>query len=222
MIFSCGTQEPDLTVTGTIKGLKKGTLYLQKFQDSALVSMDSILVNGEEPFEFRSELDEPEVLFLTLDNNSPTEHRISFFADKGITEIHTNLKRYAFDAKINGSVQQEKFEEYNRIKSKFNNQRLELIKSRFEAQKSEDDSMLRVVEADFDNLTKRRYLYTVNFALNNKDSEVAPFVALTEIYDANIKFLDTIYNSLDNDIANSKYGKELEAHINDRRQEEGN
>ncbi len=52
LIFSCGKSEPDLIVTGTIKGLKKGTLYLQKFKDTALVTMDSLKINGEEPFEF--------------------------------------------------------------------------------------------------------------------------------------------------------------------------
>lgn len=222
IIFSCGKGEPDLIVTGNIKGLKKGTLYLQKLQDTSLVTLDSLAVSGEAPFELHSDLEEPEVLILTLDNNSPTEHRISFFANKGITEINTNLKRYAYDAQITGSVQQDRFEEYNNIKSKFNNQRLELIKQQFEAQTSEDDSMIQAVEADFDNLIKRKYLYTVNFALNNKDSEVAPYVALFEIFDANIKLLDTIYNSLEKDIANSKYGKELGEFIEERKQQESN
>ena len=221
-VFSCGKKEPDLIVTGNIKGLKKGTIYLQKLKDTATVTLDSLVINGEVPFELQSTLEEPEVLFLTLDNNSLNENRISFFASKGITEINTTLKRFAYDAKIRGSVQQEKFEEYRSIISKFNNQRLDLFKEQFEAQKSEDDSLIDVVNANTDNLIKRKYLYTVNFALNNKNSEVAPYVALAEIFDANIKFLDTIYNSLEKDIANSKYGKELGAFIKERKLNEEN
>ena len=222
IIFSCTVKEPDLTVIGNIKGLKKGTLYLQKLKDTALVTLDSLQINGELPFELHSDLDEPEVLYLTLDKNSPNTHRISFFANSGITEINTTLKRFAYDATIKGSVQQERFDEYNTIISKFNNQRLELIKEQFEAQKSEDDSLIKAVNNDTDYLIKRKYLYTVNFALNNTDSEVAPYVALAEIYDANIKYLDTIYNSLPENIANSKYGQELDKHIKKRKQEESN
>lgn len=222
LIFSCAKKEPDLIVKGNIKGLKKGTLYLQKLNDTALVTLDSIEIIGEIPFELHSDLEEPEVLYLTLDKNSPNTHRLSFFANKGITEINTTLKRFAYDAKIKGSVQQERFDEFNSIISKFNDQRLELIKTQFEAQQSENDSLIEAANIDADNLIKRKYLYTVNFALSNTDSEVAPFVTLAEIYDANIKYLDTIYNSLQEDIANSKYGRELGAHIKKRKQGDNN
>jgi succinate dehydrogenase flavin-adding protein (antitoxin of CptAB toxin-antitoxin module) len=219
LIFSCTEKEPDLIVTGNIKGLKKGTLYLQKFRDTALVTIDSLNINGEQPFEFYNDLEEPEVLFLTLDKKSNNTHRLSFFANKGITEINTSLKRFAYDAEIKGSKQQESYKEYYSIISKFNNQQLELIKSQFEAQQSANDSLIEAANSDSDNLIKRKYLYTVNFALNNVDSEVAPYVAIAEIYDANLKYLDTIYNSLEKDIANSKYGIELEKHIKKRKEE---
>jgi len=53
----------------------------------------------------------------------------------------------------------------------------------------------------------------VNFALNNKDSEVAPYLALTEIYNAKINLLDTINNSLTPKVKASKYGKDLQAFV---------
>lgn len=222
LIFSCGKKESDLTVTGTIKGLKKGTIYLQQLKDSTLVVLDSLVVNGEQSFELHSDLEEPEVLYLMLDKNGAENSRIAFFADKGITEINTTLKRYGFNPKIKGSKQQEKLEEFNSIISKFNNQRLELIKEQFEAQLSKDTSKINAVNKKAENILKRKYLYAINFALNNKDSEVSPYVAIAEIYNANIKYLDTIYNTLPKDIANSKYGKELDLHIKKRKQEEQN
>ncbi|NOY46837.1 MAG: DUF4369 domain-containing protein [Chlorobi bacterium] len=222
LIFSCGEKESDLTVTGTIKGLKKGTIYLQQLKDSTLVVLDSLVVNGEQPFELHSDLEEPEVLYLMLDKNGAENSRIAFFADRGITEINTTLKRYGFNPKIKGSKQQEKLEEFNSIISKFNNQRLELIKEQFEAQLSKDTSKINAVNKKAENILKRKYLYAINFALNNKDSEVSPYIAIAEIYNANIKYLDTIYNTLPKDIANSKYGKELDLHIKKRKQEEQN
>jgi hypothetical protein len=35
------------TVNGIVKGLQKGTLYLQKVQDTAYVTLDSIFIKGE-------------------------------------------------------------------------------------------------------------------------------------------------------------------------------
>ena len=62
-------------------------------------------------------------------------------------------------------------------------------------------------------IVQRSYLYSINFALNNKDSEVAPFIAVSEVYDANVKYLDTINNVLPPKIANSKYGLILKDYI---------
>jgi len=57
----------------------------------------------------------------------------------------------------------------------------------------------------------------VNFALNNKDYEVAPYLAVSEIFDANIKYLDTIQKSLSPEVRDSKYGKSLTDFIKERR-----
>jgi len=222
MLFlsSCGQKESDLTVIGNIKGLKKGTVYLQQLKDSTLVVLDSMVIAKEAPFKLQSDLEEPEVLLLMLDKNGTENERIAFFADKGITEINTTLKRYVYDAKINGSPQQKQLDEFNGIIRKFNNQNLELIKERFDAQKNGDSSLFNSKVAQAKNALKRKYLYAINFAINNKDSEVAPYVALAEIYDANTSYLDTIYNSLPKHIASSKYGKELSLYIDKRKLEE--
>ncbi|WNH11572.1 DUF4369 domain-containing protein [Thalassobellus suaedae] len=213
MIIACGEKQHDLTVKGQIKGLKKGTIYLKKANDSALISVDSLTINGDSEFELHSNLESPEVLFLYLDKNSSEKDRIRFFADKGITEINTSLKNFAFDAEINGSTQQKTLEEYEKMMSRFKDQNLNLIKEKFEALKANNKSKLDSLENIQNSMQKRQYLFTVNFALNHKDSEVAPYLALTEIYNAKINLLDTINKSLSVKVKNSKYGKELQEFI---------
>ncbi len=56
---------------------------------------------------------------------------------------------------------------------------------------------------------QRGYAFAINYALNNKSSYIAPYVALKEIPDANTKYLDSIYSVLSPEVAASKYGKEL-------------
>ena len=65
-------------------------------------------------------------------------------------------------------------------------------------------------------------LTKINFALNNKDSEVAPYLALTEIYNAQIKYLDTINTSLTPEVKTSKYGKKLQLFIDNIKKYEKN
>ena len=113
-----------------------------------------------------------------------------------------------------------KLEEFKSINSRFNDQNLELIKAKFDAQKSGNDTLLSQLKKDSDNLMRRKYLYAINFAMNNKDSEIAPYIALSEIYNAKVTFLDTIYNALSNNIANSKYGLQLEEFIQERKKED--
>ncbi|WP_295983995.1 DUF4369 domain-containing protein [uncultured Algibacter sp.] len=213
-LMACGKEQHDLTVKANIEGLKKGTLYLKKVEDTTLVIIDSLVVNGNTNIELHSDLDSPEVFYLYLDKNSAEKDRITFFADKGITEINTTLKNFAFEFEIKGSEQQKTLEEYQTVIDKINNRYLYNFKEQFEARKAGDTAKLNILIKESNNSLKRKYLYTVNFALNNKNSEVAPYLALTEIYNARIDYLDTINNSLTPKVKASKYGKELNTFIN--------
>ena len=216
-VFSCNKKEEqyDLTVQVNIEGLKKGTAYLKKANDTTLIIVDSLAINGNSDFELHADLDSPEMYYLFLDKNNNEERNIPFFASKGIIQINTTLKNFELDVKITGSDQQKILEDYNKIIVQFNDRNLELIKENFEAQRDQDTAKISAIKIESDNLLKRKYLYTVNFAMNNKDSEIAPYLALSEIYDANVKWLDTINNSLAPEIKISKYGKELQVYIDE-------
>jgi len=216
LVTSCSQASKTTTVSGTVKGLQKGTLYLQKVADKGFVTLDSLVMNSATDFELGCDLEEAEMLFLSLSKDLNAK-RISFFADKGLTKINTTLKRFKYDAQIDGGIQQELLETYYKNIGRFKDQKLELIEQQLNAQKDKKTKLAADLLIKIDNITKRSYLYTINFALNNKESEVAPFVAVSEIYDANIKYLDTINNVLPPKIANSKYGIILEAYIKIRK-----
>ena len=54
---------------------------------------------------------------------------------------------------------------------------------------------------------KGSYLYTANFAINNSDSEIAPYLGVKKIADAKIKILEAIEEKLTEKVKKSKYGK---------------
>ncbi|EMQ95388.1 hypothetical protein D778_02482 [Xanthomarina gelatinilytica] len=219
-LISCG-KDPDLIVKGHVKGLKKGTVYLEKEKDSSIIIVDSVSLNGVSEFELQSDLESPEAFYLRLDKNNSKENntRIVFFADKGVTEINTTLKNFVTDAKITGSTQQKLYEDFLKVITRYNEKNLDLIKENFDAKKANDSAKIEASTKAMNNLTKSRYLYVVNFAVNNKDSEVAPYLALTEVYDAQIKWLDTINNALTPKVKASKYGKALDGYLAIRKAE---
>ncbi|WP_028374462.1 DUF4369 domain-containing protein [Leeuwenhoekiella sp. MAR_2009_132] len=212
-------KDSDFTLTGKINGLKKGKLYLQRVEDTTLVNLDSLIIDGDSEFEFYAKLKEPQILYLTLEKVDAYEYddRIMFFAEPGEMTLNTSLKNFESQAAITGSENQIKLEEYNKIIRRFNDENLDLIKKNFEARKQQAEDSIIYYDQKLQNLTKRKYLYTVNFAMNNKQFEIAPYLAISEIFDANIKYLDTIYNSLEPKVKKSKYGSVLKDFIKDRK-----
>jgi len=218
LLASCGKKESsadNLHITGNIKGLKNGTLYIQRIVDTSLVAIDSIKIDGNSAFERDIKLESPEMLYLFLDRGvtNSMDNNILFFAEPGNINIETNLDNFIYNAKITGSKNQELYEEFKKINSRFNDENLALVEPRFKAIKRQDQKAIDSIEAKQESNIKRRYLYATNFALNNKDHEIAPYIALAEIYDINVKFLDTIQKSMTPKVAKSLYGKKLTKYV---------
>lgn len=219
VIIACSPDNKNtMVVQGEITNLKKGVLYLQKMKDTIIISVDSISLDGTSTFILTDEVESPEIYYLSLDR-SPSK-RISFFGEVGNIAIKTKLDKFSLGATINGLSNQQLLDEYNQMKNKFSNKRLDLIKGDFEAQKSEDSLKVDSIQSEINNLIKRKYYYTTNFAVNHSDHVIAPYLALTELYDANIALLDTINNSLSPRIKESKYGKKLDKFITDIKSKE--
>ena len=61
-----------------------------------------------------------------------------------------------------------------------------------------------------------------DFALNNSNSEVAPYLAVYEMPNTTVRYLDTIYKTLTAPIKESMYGKLLKETIDLRTSAESN
>ena len=221
LLAACSKKESDknLQITGNIEGLKKGTLIFKKLQDSTLVTIDSIVISGNSTFESDIDLDSPQMLYLFLDRGVTTsmDNSLMFFAEPGKINIDTKLDQFYSKAKITGSKNQDLYDEFKKVKSRYTDRQLELSVAKFNAMKDGKAYSEEATKAETNNLIKKKYLYAINFAVNHKDAEIAPFIALSEISDANLKYLDTIQKVLTPEVAKSKYGKMLSEHIAERR-----
>lgn len=213
LLFSCSSEkENQMTVKGTIEGLKKGTLYLQKVQDTLLISVDSVYLEGVNTFELNTVVESPEIFYLSI-NNKDFNEKIYFFGESGEFTINTKLERFSTAFKIAGGKNQEYLDEHQEMIRKFNDRQLELIERNFKATKAKSPLLAQKVQDEYNNLLKRRYLYTTNFAVQHADYEIAPYLALTQLNNANVKLLDTINNSMSDKVKQSKYGLQLTTFI---------
>lgn len=214
LVCSCTeTKKPEgnLHLTGNIKGLQMGTIYVKKIQDSSLVTIDSIKIDGDSHFESYLNVTEPEVHYLLLDRGttSSLDNSLPFFAEAGNMTIETNVDKFYADAKITGSKNQKLLEDYRKVSARYNDQRLSHVEEQFWSERNSKSAKVDSLQQLQDKILKRQYLYAINFVVQNGDKEVAPFVALTEIPNIQPKYRNMIQDKLTPKIKNSIYGKKL-------------
>jgi hypothetical protein len=147
-----------LQLTGNIKGLSQGKIYIQKIQDSTLVILDSIIFKGKDTnFESNIELDEPEMLYIFLDRGQTNsiDNNLPFFAEPGKMELKTTLKQFYADAKITGSKNHELLQKFNEMNQKFTTENLTLIEKRLNNEFNFNQKTADSIDAAYEKLLIR-------------------------------------------------------------------
>ena len=208
LIVACSKEKElgNMVVQGKIKGIKKGTLYLKKMRDTLIVSVDSIRLFGKDSFTLSDNITSPEMYFLSLDQNQST---LSFFGEEGIITINDQVEKFGVSPVIEGSINQKILESYKEVAKKFQGKQLDLLAANMQAQKDRDLETSQSLRKKAEKQNLKKYIYTINFALNNVDTEAAAYITLTELVNANVKYLDSINNSLTEKVQQSYYGKKL-------------
>ena len=209
---SCNTEnykEGNVKISGEIKGLKQGTLYLQQLKDNQLLTLDSIVVKGNSKFNTAINLPESEMIYLTLDRGATLseDNSIMFFAEPGEITISTSLEKFYADSVIEGSKNQETYNNYTQAKKRISNKKNDLIKEHLLAIKTDNTNKADSIQKLLISTEKRLYLNAANFALKNNESVASAYIVLTDILPYSDKYLDSIYNNFSNDIKTHKYGK---------------
>lgn len=220
-IVSCSEKKSDSNthITGNIKGFTNGMLYLQKMNDSVLVTLDSVKMQSDSNFKFDFDLESPEMMYLVINRGvtNSIDNSLPVFVESGTIDVNTELKYFYANAKITGSKNHELYSQFQKINSKFKSEELEISKEKFDAVRfnriKDVDSINRKLASNI----VRRYLYGINFALNNKEYEVSPYVALSELKNANPKYLDSIQSTMPPKVAQSKYGKLFTAFVSNQK-----
>jgi len=212
-------EDANVHITVNVDGLSQGKLYLQKIEDTTLVIIDSIQIDGDSKFESHIKLDSPEMLYLALDRGQTNsiDNSLPFFAEPGNITIETTLKHFFADAKVKGSKNHDLWMEFKKINDRFNDENLVLMEKRLQNELKPNPASTDSIETAYEKLLKRKYRYTAHFATTHGDAAIAPYLALSEIANINMTYLDTIQKSMKPDVAKSKYGKMLTEFVKERK-----
>lgn len=210
-VYSCNSKSGNLIIKGKINNFQKGKVFLEKMHDTIIVKVDSVTLDGENSFVLSDNIDSPQIYYISI---SESDKYVPFFAEKGEITIISDMKTFGYKPLINGSKNQDLLDKYNDMNSKFTNLNLNLIKDRFDALKAKDSIKIIEIEKKIKNNEKRKYLYTINFAVNHAEYEVAPYLVLTQIPKANPKLLDTIQKAMSEKVRESLYGKQFIEFLN--------
>ena len=216
MLINCTSpKENQMRLSGFVKGMKEGTLLLQKSENNTFKTLDSMVVKGDAHFNFSQIIESPELYFLSLkiQNIDREIGAIAFFAEPGDITINTKVNNFLENAVITGSKNQKKYTQYKTLIKRYTDKNKKLTQLLISAAKAKDMKAIDSIDTMQKRVLAGSYLATVNYAINNKDYEIAPFLALSEIYNANTKYLDTIYNTLSPKIKASTYGIALKEFI---------
>jgi len=204
ILASCSNSN-ELILDVEIKDLKKGKLVLTKLNDSVFQPIDSFNVNGQKNIVFKNELNEPQFLFLNLFTNESYEPlSLTFFAEKGKLKLVTSLEKYGYELKVTGSKNDSIYREYLKLNKKFNDEKVDLIKKSFEKRKSQENDSVIIIDDLLLKLNKRQFLHNANYVIRNKNYEISPYLAITDLKNSK-KILDTVYKSLSAEVLKSKY-----------------
>ena len=91
----------------------------------------------------------------------------------------------------------------------YNSQNLDLLEIFYNAQIENNQKRIDSINSELENLIRKKYLYTLNFSITKSKNEISPYIAVTQIPDANIELLRKLYDTLPVRIKDSKYGKIL-------------
>lgn len=202
-----------VTLNGEIEGLKVGKILLQKTQDTALITLDSVELDGSSKFTLKAAIDEPQLLILHLDvkDGAMYDDRVTLFAEDTVLTVTSTLENFEQDIKVVGSKNNDILDEFKVSKKRLNEVYTELVKRSLvlNQQESPDPAAIEKLDADYNKYLKKSVLYALNFAERFKDKEVAPYILITEAFDANPNLLDDVYQKMPKKIQSSYYGEQL-------------
>lgn len=219
-LYSCkNLGEGEYEITGTVKGMKTGLVYLEKQNPMGMggSAIDTVkIVDGK--FEIKGKTNEPEIHFLQIDK---VNGKVPFILEGGEIEITVD-KDSLFKSKLKGTYSNEEFskfnEESNKIQKKLQKSvmafQMKNMAVMNEAQQKNDTATMNRLRKEYDLIQKPITDYTFDYPKAHPKSFIS--VLILQMMSSNPKYekdIEPLYNSLDASLKKTKPAKAIKTNI---------
>ena len=220
VLFSCkNLAEGEYEITGTVKGMKTGLVFLEKQSPMGMgpQAIDTVkIVDGK--FEIKGKTVEPEIHFIQIDK---VNGKIPFILEGGEIEITVD-KDSVFKSKLAGTYSNEEFTKFNDESTKIQ-KRLQKTVMAFQmknmtvmndAQKNKDTVTMNRLRTEYDAVQKPITDYTFGYPKTHPKSFIS--VLIIQMMSNNPKYtkdIEGLYNSLDESLKKTKPGKSIKLNL---------
>ncbi|WP_293890876.1 DUF4369 domain-containing protein [Flavobacterium sp.] len=220
VLFSCKKLgEGEYEITGTVKGMKTGLVFLEKQGQMGMgpQAIDTVkIVDGK--FEIKGKTAEPEIHFLQIDK---VNGKIPFILEGGEIAITVD-KDSVFKSKLAGTYSNEEFTKFNDESTKIQKNlqksvmafQMKNMAVMNEAQKNNDTVTMNNLRNEYDLVQKPITDYTFGYPKTHPKSFIS--VLIIQMMSNNPKYtkdIDGLYNSIDESLKKTKPGKAIKLNI---------
>lgn len=205
ILFSCtGRKGTQFTITGTIKGVDVGMVYLQKMDSTGWVTKDSSIVkNGE--FSFKGKVESPDRWNLTIKGK---EFPYPFFLENSNIKLIVHADSAGF-IEVNGSANQDLFNQYIKKSDSIGKLATELDPLYTKADSLKDTMTMNKLESQYNALDREMKKLIVGMAKQHPSSPVGPWLIMRNSYRFELPELDSLYVGFDTTLNHSFFYKAI-------------
>lgn len=212
-VVSCGMAKDEFSIKGSISGVDKGKVYLQKIVNGQPKNIDSVdVTNGS--FSFKGKITTPDVRLLRLNEQ---EYFAQFFLDNSSITIKAK-KDSLRNTKISGSPTQDIFQIYINEMEKLNKDIMTLQGKFQNAMATGNTNEAEKAKIDYQAMVDNNKIFTKNFVKEHANSVVSPYITLLQLVEqVDVAELESIAANFAPEISNSEYVIKLKEIIEARK-----
>ena len=205
ILTSCKSEKENLIIEGKISGVKNSKIYLSSVDEEEI--LDSVnIIDGK--FTLKTYVDKTKEMSMILgDRNS--EDKFDFISEPAHILFTSSKDKFVF----NGQIQNSKlYTDYKNLKNqinRFDEKDLEMLAEQIEISVIGNPNKYDSINEQRLKLNQRKILFIVNYASNNSSNPISAFISYKYRENINEKFLEKIYENLNEEIKNSYYGAKL-------------
>ncbi len=193
----------NFTLSGTLKGLKKGTkLYLSHKYDNK--AFTDTIVAAEEKFNFKGNTPEPNMYWIEVANKP--ENVLLFFVDKGNVTIQGSLDAFEH-IEVKGGSTQEDYNTYTNIIKAADLKKAIMIEALNKLQATNDTLKILEKLLEYQQIDNETANQMTTFIAAHPASAVSGYIIAFFPTEKTYTALDSIYSLLDPALRDTKYGK---------------